>query len=403
MPSMPAVLSVARFLRGAIQGVFLVGFLTGLHHLGASSLFLGSLLSAAMATDFLLTLILGRASDRQHPRVLLVAGEGVAALSALLFLLVPSYWAMGLATLAAGIGQRSNGSPGPYAPAEQVLLARDIEASSRFPRLSHNLSSGLFGMAAGALLGAFSSLPEALSGFKGPMLALFLLSGLNGLLILRAPFSFRIPRRISRGEPIHFSRTERINIGLMILGNLFGGLSIGLVDPQIAYWLHLKFHAGIRETGLLLAAAFLFSAVLAYFFTVRLSVGALLKSVLALQVLSLLALLCLPLAPSLLPALLLYALRFGALRAPGGVRQALAGLLVSPNHTGLASGLHLSSLALSQSAGPLIAGALWEWHMTNGPVFLAALSAALSLAIFSFLMRAVDASSPVPGEEHSVF
>ena len=394
----PLSLSACRALRGVAQGYLLATLLPNLHALGWSSLGWGTLLSGALLADFLLTAAIGILSDHFPPKTLLLAGDLLGALSPLPYLLHPGPLSLAAALILSGAGQRSNGSPGPWAPPEQVLLARHPAPPDHpFGHFGRNMAAGLFGMSAGALLAWGHPLSPA-PGIRAGLAGLSVLSLAAFLLIFsipEGPSPHRSPlAHDSPPRPLSPSLEgpEKRNMALLVLSNILGGLSLGLVDPVIATWFLLRFHSGPSRTSFFLAMAFLAAASVALLLGLKTRPRTLPAAVILLQSIALVAALLLPFAPSLLPAALLYAIRTAGTRAPGGIRQALALTLLPRHRSGLASGLHLSSLQAAQIAGPLFAGLLWHAGRMDTPLIAAALLSGLSLALFWHLYRSPKSS-----------
>lgn len=399
LPHLLRVIALNRFFRGILQGFMLARFLTDVHRLGWSLVAAGSLLSISLLIDFVLTLLIGHQADRRSPTTLLMAGEVFSLGAGLLFLLFPDPFILGLTILSAGTGQRSNGSPGPWAPAEQAILSRQKSQGKPFRIFSLNASWGLLGMAAGALTGATRFWQEAaqpLDALRFAMSCLVVTSLVNLVLLacLRSPNLS--PRSPDRKESRLLSFTEKTNLTLVVSSNLFYGLSIGLTDAMIAYWFILKFKASPDHISFLLAMSFILSGAVAWF------LGQIEKKHVALfylllQLAGFAGLVMLPASPSIEIAGALYALRMASVRAPGGIRQALASQAVRPTRSGWAAGLHFSSLHLLQAAGPAMTGYFWEAHRTSTPLVLAAVCMAASLFLTTFLYaRTVFGRDPAP-------
>jgi hypothetical protein len=386
--SLLRVISFNRFVRGILQGFMLARFLPEAHRLGWSMASAGILLSASLLIDFCLTLLIGHQSDRRSPTVLLMAGECCSSGAGLLFLLFPDPFFLGLAVLAAGAGQRSNGSPGPWAPAEQALLSRYGSRKNPFSVFSHNTSWGLWGMGAGATFGAthlWQATSHPLDTFRFAMSGLVTTSLLNlaALLYHGQEATALMPPPV-QGETGFLSKREKTNLTAMVFSTLFYGLSIGLSDAMIAYWFVLKFKATPDHISFLLALSFLLSGVVAWF------LGQVKKKRVApvyvlLQMAGLAGLAFLPSSASIEAAGAFYTLRMTSVRAPGGIRQALATQLVRPGRLGWAAGLHFSSLHLLQVAGPALTGYCWEKHRTGTPLVLAVACMAVSFLFTLFL------------------
>ncbi len=387
--SIPALLGGARGLRGVAQGYLAVVFLPALHTLGWSSLTLGGALSGGLLADFLLTLAVGAFADRRPPRRLLMAGELAGGLATLPFFLHPSPLTLALALFLAGAGQRSNGSPGPWGPSEQILLARLPPAKAPFLHFGHTMALGLAGMGAGALLARKVTVaPEhalhlGMAGLLVSSLAcLFLVSRLPP----EAPAP-RTPLDLAAQPTEESSAEERRKLLLLVATNVTGGLAMGLVDPVIAYWFLVRFHPGTASIALALATAFGASAAVSLLLGRIRKITLLPPAVIALMGASVAAGLALPFVATVGAAGLLYAIRLSGMKAPGGIRQALALSLVHPRRKGRAAALHLSSLQAAQIAGPLLAGVLFGAGKTTAPLVAAGALAGISLSLFSLLYR----------------
>ncbi|KGA94226.1 major facilitator superfamily MFS_1 [Leptospirillum ferriphilum] len=387
------ILSANRLFRGLLQGFMLARFLPDVHALGWSIVAAGSLLSGSLLADFALTLLVGHRSDRLPPKRLLMTGEVLSVASGTLFFLHPSPFSLAVAILLAGAGQRSNGSPGPWAPAEQTILSRTSPGGETYRIFSHNTFWGLSGMAAGAFAGMEApAAGHPLVVLRFAMLALIFLSLVNILLLLRLPdrpagaFSARGLEKSGR-----LTSREHWNLSLVVSSNLFYGLSIGMADAMISYWFVLKFHGSPQQISSLLALSFLASAGLARLLG---NLPDRLKafSYVLLQLSGLIGIALLPGSTSLWSAGLLTTLRIMSVRAPGGLRQALVANSVRPARSGWSAGLHFSSLHLLQAAGPLLTGYFWESHRTGTPLVLSAAFMAVSLFLTIFLY--VRTSSP---------
>ncbi len=387
------VLTANRILRGIIQGFLIARFLPDIHDLGWSTVAAGGILSGGLLFDFLLTLAIGHRSDRSDPTSILVIGETLTLASGTLFLLFPSPLFLGAATFLAGLGQRSNGSPGPYAPAEQTLMIQNAPTAFRFSLFSKNMAMGLLGMSLGAFLAANSrvtGIDSPMINLKVATIALVIISIAN-IILLRISSRYRTlsppPETSARNAPPPLSGVEKKHLSLMVLGNLFAGLAIGLTDPTIAYWFLIRFHTSPDHVSFLLALSYLVSALFSLLLTFQSDTTRLVRTAFAMQFLALVSLSFLTVTSTLFFAFMLYTLRLAFVRSPGGVRQALAGEIVRQEHSGWAASLHLSSLQAAQIAGPFIAGFFWKRHWTNAPLVLATLSTAISLALFLILYR----------------
>jgi len=387
-----SILSANRFLRGIAQGFLIVWFLPDLHRLGWSPVYAGMALSGGLLFDFLLTLAIGRVADRRKGIPILLSGELLTMTPCLLFLWHPHPFLLWTAAALSGLGQRSNGSPGPFTPAEQTTLLGTIEIKQLFQTVSNNLSAGLLGMAIGALSG--SVIPHGrdllpAENLRGLLLLIVASSILNMALLLKATRLEKTGRSERSAEAGHFFLLSEEKKNLLLLGtsNAFFGLSMGMTDPSISYWFMLRFHMGPQTISLVLGISFFAAALFSALLARNQLHSHLLRATVLLQLLAVISLFLMPIPSSFEWACILFTLRFACLRGPGGIRQALAGTLVRPQHAGWAQSIHLSSLGVAAVFGPALAGLFWKKGMINTPLFLGAAFGLLSLILFLFLYR----------------
>lgn len=396
-----------RGIRGTGQGMMLTGLALSLKTLGWSGTEIGFLLSLGALGEMGAGLAVGFLSGRQaRARRLLLLGE-LASLSGALAALASSLFSLGtagfwVATLLGGFGQRSNGSPGPFVPAEQALLSRTLppEAWSRTGSLL--ISSGFCGMGIGALLsliasrwpfehGGLSSL-AVLYGFQAivSFCSLMLVARLMGIPLPHDP---RLTHTASEDQSVR-SR-EHTRIGLLVLINLMGGLAIGLSDLLIPYWFSVRYHATSGMVAPMMAFVFLLTGFAA------LTGGSLVRSLGELpfffgtQGASILLLLAFPWVPWIAGDVLLLALRFVLTRSPVGIRQAFVNRLVRTHRVGTVVSFNILSLQAGQLAGPVLAGAMIDRAEGWAPFILAGMLQAAGLGL-SWTLFSRPAPTPEP-------
>jgi MFS family permease len=370
----------ARGFRSLGQGLMVVDFALYLRALGWHAGAIGLLFSAAGLVGAGLGLGIGPASDRYGPKPFILVYEGLTVLSGVLAALTASPPLLAAMAVVAGFGRGQSGVAGPFGPAEQAWLARQVPAPRRSRLFGINAAVGFAGMGVGALAAGLVQvlarrLPGALA-FRPLFLLVALGSGVN--LGLLAPLPGPPPvgdRSTAPGSgPDRDPVTRRENRDLLRLAatNVMNGLAVGLTGPLIAYWFAVRFGIRPAAVGSLLAVAFFATAASSLVTgAVAERVGPV-RAVVAIRLGGVLMLALLPLVGNVLVAGVLYTLRSVLNRGSLGLRQAVSVSLTRDTRRGLAAGLSTASMRLPASVGPLVAG----WLMDSGnlalPFFLGA-------------------------------
>ncbi|WP_308389636.1 MFS transporter [Acidithiobacillus sp. AMEEHan] len=402
VPASARRLLAARAARSVGQGALVVDFALYLHALHWTAEAIGALYSASLLLGGLATLLVGPASDRYGARRFLLAYEGVQVLAAVLALLSSNPAALGVAALLGAFGRGANGGAGPFAPAEQAWLSRILAQEIWGRILPINTAIGLAGMGLGAALAALPSffaadLPELL-GYR----SLFLLVLLGALTSLWLLFRANEPRPRAASAPATQAGTSapatfrwRPLLGFGAINSL-NGLGIGLIGPLMAYWLHLRFHAGPALIGPGMAIAFLVAAA-SSLFSIRLNRRfGMVGTVVRLRLVGLLMLLMIPLAPTFWLAMLAYILRSAMNQGSIGSRQALFLGIVDQRHRGLAATINSLSIQAPRAIGPAIAALFFAAGLLSWPFYLGAGLQALYLLLFSRFFGNSEAAAKGP-------
>ncbi|MDD3759901.1 MAG: MFS transporter [Acidithiobacillus sp.] len=388
VPASARRLLAARAARSVGQGALVVDFALYLHALHWTAVAIGALYSASLLLGGLATLLVGPASDRYGARRFLLGYEGTQIIAAVLALLSSNPAILSIAALLGAFGRGANGGAGPFAPAEQAWLSRSLAQEIWGRVLPINTAIGLAGMGLGAALAALPgqfarALPELL-GYRS-LFALVLLGALASLWLLyraREPG----PRAVSAAAaeeaasaPTTFHWGPLLSFGAI---NSLNGLGIGLIGPLMAYWMHLRFHAGPALIGPGMAIAFLVAAA-SSLFSIRLNRRfGMVGTVVRLRLVGLLMLLLIPLAPNFWLAMLAYILRSAMNQGSIGSRQALFLGIVDQRHRGLAATINSLSIQAPRAIGPAIAGLFFAAGLLSWPFYLGAGLQALYLLFF---------------------
>lgn len=372
-------LLAARASRSVAQGALVADLSLYLHDLHWSGLQIGLVLTAGGLIAASLSILIGIVSDRFRRKPFLLYNEALAIACGLAPLLSTSVVTLVAAIVIGGFGRGSNGSAGPFAPAEQAWLAQAVSPAKRGWVYSLNTSVGFFGMTLGALLGI---LPAFWVDSVGPRLAyspIFLIVAVGGAIniwLLSGASELRTTQSDARAaDRVGGSRTRRVENRMLFRLfqlNTVNGLSIGLTGPLIAYWFALKFHVGPGTIAPIMAATFMLTGITSIFagrLTVR---HGLVSSVLWARSIGLVLLMVLPLSPWFWLAALIYMLRLASSGASLGARQAQVVSLVRDERRGLAASVNAASFQVPQSLGPGVAGPMIAAGMFVTPFFVAA-------------------------------
>ena len=140
-------LLASRAVRSVAQGALVADLALYLHALHWSGLQIGLTLTAGGLLAAVFSILIGIVSDRLRRRPFLLYNEGLTALCGLAPLVSANVAVLTAAIIVGGFGRGSNGSAGPFAPAEQAWLAEAVPASKRGWIYSLNTAMGFFGMA----------------------------------------------------------------------------------------------------------------------------------------------------------------------------------------------------------------------------------------------------------------
>lgn len=397
LPFTARLLIASRFLRSVGQGALVVGFALYLHALQWSAAAIGAVFMAGLVFTALLTLLLGPMSDRYGRRGFLLGYELSQTAVALLALSTAHPWLLGIAAVIGGFGRGANGSPGPFLPVEQAWLMQGVAPKQRGMVFSFNSAMGFFGMALGAVL---AGLPEWLSTAEPQpehyrVLFLIVLLGSFGSLLLLLLTKEQPTQRPGQEAELEqeqgLSRAQENRLLLrLVLVNMLSGIGLGLVGPLIAYWFNLRFGVGPGSIAPVMAAAFAatgFGALLSGRLTKRHGV---VRSVVGLNLLGLLMLLPMALAPSFFWAATFFIVRSALSRGTVGARQALGISLVNSQRSGFAASLNTVSMMLPFAVGPMLAGMFFQAGMLLAPFLLGSLVQAGYLFLYYRFFAAHD-------------
>jgi len=389
-----------RALRSLAQGVFVVDFTLYLKASGWGAGAIGLLLTAEGLTGAALMLVVGLLSDRYGRRTFLLAYQALVLLGMAAVLAHPATWVVALAAVALGLGRGANGSAGPFGPAEQAWLAREVPYPLRSQAFSLNNGATYVGMGVGsALAGAVVLWRHALPG-PGMYLPMFALTGL--IAVLNGVQLWTLPERESGAppdavqapapEPAAGLRRRQNGALLRLMAvNAVNALAIGMVGPLIPYWFSVRFGIGPDVIGPVYALSFVATAAASVVTGDLAARFGIVRAVVLTRAVGVGLMAALPVLPSYPVAAAAYALRSMANRGSAGARNALGVSIVGDRRRGLAASLNGLSMRLPSSLGPALGGWLFALGDLELPFFLAAALQLGFLVLFGVALRDVEA------------
>lgn len=144
-------LLASRAVRSVAQGALITDLSLYLYALHWSGLKIGLTLTAGGLMAATLSVLIGVVSDRFKRKPFLLYNEGLTMICGLAPLLSANAAVLAAAVIIAGFGRGTNGSAGPFSPAEQAWLAEAVPPNKRGWIYSLNTALGFFGMTLGAL------------------------------------------------------------------------------------------------------------------------------------------------------------------------------------------------------------------------------------------------------------
>jgi MFS family permease len=238
---------------------------------------------------------------------------------------------------------------GPFLPIEQAMLAESA-APDRQPRqFGHYSLTGGLAAAAGALAAALATSPQRLQDFFGAFAVVGLVTAALPLFISSRSESASIGPMLSRSS----LRPLTALSALFALDALGGGF---VVQPVIAYWLHVRFGAGSNVLGPAFAAIAIAQAAsfeLAPAIAKRIG---LIRTMVFTHLPSNVLLLLVPFSPSLPVATALLIIRYSISQMDVPTRQAYVVSIVPPGERAGALALTGSVRGVAQAIGPVLAG-----------------------------------------------
>jgi len=397
--SLPTRLTVARGVRGLVDGLVSVVLAADLSRRGLTSFEIGVLVTLALLGSALLTLAVGALGHRLRETAVLAAATLLMLGTGLGFALLEGFAALCVVAFA-GTLNPSGGDVSVFLPAEQSLLAGSVASDSTASFGRYALVGGLCG-ALGALGSGACERAGAALGFA-PGHALRLAYWIYAAAGLGLALWYRPVLRTTRAqavEPATVSRPARVRPVIWKLAALFSLDSFGggfAVQALLALWLFERFSLSLEAAGefffcagVLSAFSQLASAPLAR------RIG-LVRTMVFTHVPANLALMASAFAPNAPVALGLLLVRAALSQMDVPARQALVMGLVPPEERSAAASVTNVPRSLASAGAPLVAGALLGSGAGAAALFAAgALKLSYDLLLLAFF-RSLEAQSAEP-------
>ena len=367
------LLLAARVLRAFGFGFSAVLLGLDLETHGLRSSAIGAALAIGVLAGSLYGFPMAALAARVGQRKVLVGIGGLMALTGLDLSLANQPWLLLLAG-ATGMLGASSVDLGPFSALEQSMLTEAVPSRRRNLAFGRYSLSGGLAAAAGGLAATLGS-SAALTAFFG----LYALLGI-GTAVLAAFLSPGVENQQPGPVLTRASRKPLARLSaLFALDSLGGGL---VIQSVIAYWLHVRFGAGVTILGPALGAMALVQAG-SYEVAARLAdrIG-LIRTMVFTHLPSSILLMLVPLAPTLWLAIAILVLRFAISQMDVPARQAyVASIVPGPDRAGAIA--LTGTVRAGQSIGPALAGVAIQSGAFGLPFFLAgALKIAYDLGLY---------------------
>jgi MFS family permease len=398
-----ALLFATRAVRLFAYGLLSVVLVLYLAELGHSEARIGTLLSATLLGDGVLSLWLTTHADRMGRRRMLVAGALLVLVAAVVFATARSFPVL-LAAAIVGVLSPGGNEVGPFLAIEQAALAQRIRPARRTTTFAWYSLAGSLATAAGALAGGglVAALEAAgvgrLASHRAALLAYGVLGAALAVLFLllsreveAPPAAERRPARVldpalglgrSRGVVLRLS-------GLFALDAFAGGF---VVQSFVAWWFHERFGASPATLGAIFFGANLLAGVSALGAGRLAARFGLVPTMVWTHLPSNVLLVLVPLMPTLPLAIAVLLLRFSISQMDVPTRQSYVMAVVEPGERAAAAGVTGIARTVGAGLAPAAAGPLYASAAASGLPF--AVAGLLKIAYDLLLWRGFRAARP---------
>jgi len=398
------LLFAGRGLRSISQSYLAVIVPLYLAHLGYGPVRIGVFFTVGAVGSMTLTAAVGVLSDRFGRKPLLVLLGVLTALCGLVFVATQRFAillvAAGIGTIGRGGGAGSGGAFGPYAPAEQALIAEHAGDRYRTHAFGMVAVVGVLSAALGSLLATTPTLLHRTMGVSDLTAerGLFLLTAVLGLAMSVVVLPVSEAKRAVRmpGARRLHKRTRHVLIRFLVT-NATNGLAVGMLGPILVYWFHVRYHATSGQLGTLFFLANI-AAVPSNLAAARIArrLGAV-KAIVTARLVSVVLLAGMAVMPSFLLAGVFFLLRTQANTLSAPIRQSFLMGVVDAADRSTAAGLSNLPLQAFSSVGPTVAGQLMQMAWVSLPLEIAAVLQGVNAVLYFLFFRNI-----VPPEEREL-
>ncbi len=408
LPNRVSSLIIVRGLRSFSQGYLNIITPLYLLSIGLSAAGLGLLLTASFIVGAVLLVPVGALADRYGRKQFLIAFCTLTILWGTTYLITKWLPVLFIISALAGIG-RGGGSfagsqAGPFAPAEQALMADLVPSHRRVTVFALNAFVASILAAAGSLL---SGLPSWLKGFGLDLpiggdnllfLVTIIIAVLSVPILLTVPESIRSERKEKNDEPEKpkrsFLRKESaVNVSKISIAATFNSFGMGFMGSSLfVVWLNLRYHVGAGVIGPVFAVS--------YFLTGLTILGApslagrfgSVHAIVATRIAAAALLGIVVIAPTFLYAAALYVGRliFSGMILP--VRQSFTMGLFQSEERATAAGITGSVRRMTGAISPSLSGELMELGYLESPFLIGGILQGASAVLYAKFFLSKDSS-----------
>ena len=370
----------SRLLRGFGFGFTAVLLGVHLERRGLSAQAIGAVLAVGLLTGSLYGLPLAALSRRLGRRAVLAVAGVLMAITGIDLALATQVWLLALAGATGMLGAASI-DLGPFLAVEQAMLAESVPPDRRNLAFGRYSLTGGLAAALGGVAGGLATTPSRAQGFFLMYAAIGIVTALLPMLLSPRVESVVAGPMLSR---VSIKPLAGLS-GLFAVDALGGGF---VIQAVIAYWLHVRFGAGIQVLGPALGAMALVQAG-SYEAASRLADRfGLINTMVFTHLPSNVLLMLVPFSPNLAVAVVLLILRFSISQMDVPTRQAYVVSIVPASERAGALAVTGAVRGVAQAVGPALAGLAIQASSFGAPFFIAGgLKIAYDIGLYAAFSR----------------